>query len=601
MKIIFLTYVNRSGSTYLSQILSCSNQICVCPEADLLVNMLLEDPSREIDNHWDLQRSLEIAIENDNKLKYWNLDELDISRISTDRTHLDAFCTILNRYRVNNKPHAEVILFKSERLIHLVPLIRETMVQGTEFQFVALLRDPRGVILSQKMTRIPGTDKPMTDNPGFTSVFWKEFARKSREYRLIYDVWVVRFEDLIVAPENTLVPVVERLGIRMFKIIPDKGDLFERIPVAYREIHKNITKSPIAGKLTEWQNVLSLSEIDLIESITRSELLKADYSLFIQEGIRILQSIRVPVCNLEYFFRNIIGRIIYKTSKQKLKEYLRYFIQNLKQFSYWISGQLSRNRYSRIRTYCLFIGYARSGHSILGAMLDAHPDACISIEADVLNMVRKGFNRKQIYHCIFRNSYLFTKVLQNEWTGYSYKVPRQFQGRTRRPFVIGDKKGNRSTLWIGRAPDLIKRLRDITATELKILHVIRHPLDNISTMVTRHLDGRTEPVRKDFERRIFNYFRNAEINNGLIRRGDLEILDIYHENFIANPVEELRRILDFLGLEPKPDYIKACAGIVYTEPHRSREELAWPEDLKKSVLTKMKEYAYLTKYLTNDG
>ena len=42
MTIAFLTYVNRSGSTYLANLLSASDAICVCPEGDKLVSLLLE-------------------------------------------------------------------------------------------------------------------------------------------------------------------------------------------------------------------------------------------------------------------------------------------------------------------------------------------------------------------------------------------------------------------------------------------------------------------------------------------------------------------------------------------------------------------------------
>ncbi len=600
MRILFLTYVNRSGSTYLSQLLSCSSQICVCPEADILVNMLLENPSKEIEDHWDLQRKLEIAILQDEKFRYWDLDELDIARISTDRIHLDAFCTLLNCYRERNKPDAGAILFKSERLIRLAPLILATKANNIIFQFIALLRDPRGVILSQKKTKIPGKGKPMTDNPGFTAIFWKIFARESSKYRHIHGFLVMRYEDLIIEPELTVMNILRKLGIGKFDMLPEKGDLIDRMPAEQKEIHKNIVKPPITGKLVEWQDELPLSEIRLIESITISEMLEAGYSLFSRRKSLILRFIKVPVYYLRYYIKLLFIRIVYQTSRKMLKKRLRFFIESLKQKSYWISGQLTRQHYTRIRTYCMFIGYARSGHSILGAMLDAHPDARISIEADVLNMIRKGFKDIQVYHCIFKNSYLFTKVLDNQWTGYSYKVPGQFQGRTRKPIVIGDKKGNRSTLWIGRDPGLINRLKEITGIELKILHVIRHPLDNISTMVTRHLNGRNEPVRVDFERRIYNYFRNVRINHALKKNGDLEILDIYHEDFIADPENELRRIINFLGLKPHSDYLRACTGIVYDEPHRSREKIKWPDDLKEEVLARMKEYDYLLKYLRDD-
>ena len=179
-------------------------------------------------------------------------------------------------------------------------------------------------------------------------------------------------------------------------------------------------------------------------------------------------------------------------------------------------------------------------------------------------------------------------------------MPGQYQGRTKQPIVIGDKKGSRSTLRIGRDASMIERLQTITGVPLKIIHVMRHPLDNITTMITRSLKGKREPLRSDFERRIYKYFRNASINQDIREQKYLEILDVYHENFIENPAGELSRILDFLGLEQDSAYIEACAGIVYKKPHQSREDVDWPEDLKESVREKIKEFEFLHKYLNDD-
>jgi hypothetical protein len=34
----------------------------------------------------------------------------------------------------------------------------------------------------------------------------------------------------------------------------------------------------------------------------------------------------------------------------------------------------------QLRAFCLFIGYPRSGHRLIGALLDAHPDVAIAHE-----------------------------------------------------------------------------------------------------------------------------------------------------------------------------------------------------------------------------
>jgi hypothetical protein len=38
----------------------------------------------------------------------------------------------------------------------------------------------------------------------------------------------------------------------------------------------------------------------------------------------------------------------------------------------------------------LFVGYSRSGHSLVGALLDAHPEIPVAYEANALKLVRSN-------------------------------------------------------------------------------------------------------------------------------------------------------------------------------------------------------------------
>src|SRR4030042_2237983 len=90
------------------------------------------------------------------------------------------------------------------------------------------------------------------------------------------------------------------------------------------------------------------------------------------------------------------------------KEYFtRRFIKSM------LYGYLKRNAFKDIKVFCMFIGYQRSGHSFIGALLDAHPNAVIGMEVDALNLVKLGYKRNQIFYCLIRNSEVFTKKLKN--------------------------------------------------------------------------------------------------------------------------------------------------------------------------------------------
>ena len=70
MTIILLTYVNRSGSTYLANLLSASENICVCPEGDRLVSLFLENPGVPFHYNTQWETKLSKILRSDGKLKH---------------------------------------------------------------------------------------------------------------------------------------------------------------------------------------------------------------------------------------------------------------------------------------------------------------------------------------------------------------------------------------------------------------------------------------------------------------------------------------------------------------------------------------------------
>ena len=150
-----------------------------------------------------------------------------------------------------------------------------------------------------------------------------------------------------------------------------------------------------------------------------------------------------------------------------------------------IMGQMNVSRYRNIDAFILFVGYPRSGHSLVAALLDAHPNVVISMEWGVLSHLRLGYGRKQLYNAIERHSKLFTSILNNEWTGYSYRIEGLWQGKSEDIYVIGDKLAGRTSLILGEYPFLLEKLQRVTGIEVKLLHVIRNPFDTIATMAKR--------------------------------------------------------------------------------------------------------------------
>jgi len=229
----------------------------------------------------------------------------------------------------------------------------------------------------------------------------------------------------------------------------------------------------------------------------------------------------------------------------------------------------------QLRAFCLFIGYPRSGHSLIGALLDAHPDVAIAHEINVFALLAgNGTGRDQLFQTLLRVSESdAARKFGRRATGYSYASPRPVAGYVRQLRVIGAKSGEKTTRWLGRDPSELTKLRRLVHAPVRLVHVTRNPYDSIARIASTTKAGRPERTvaqATDFLRRL------ARINDRLIRSGKVDILTIRHESFVRAPHHELRRLAQFLELDPEPDWLKACAKIVFPQPQRARDAVAGP-------------------------
>lgn len=251
-----------------------------------------------------------------------------------------------------------------------------------------------------------------------------------------------------------------------------------------------------------------------------------------------------------------------------------------------------RDALRSVETYCMFIGYPHSGHSLTGSLLDAHPRMVIAHELDALNWVRAGVGRKRLFALLLRRSKQFTRQ-GRAWGTYAYTVEGQWQGRFDRLEVIGDKKGGISTLHLRRQPELLDRLREVIGVRLRVIHIVRNPYDNITTMLTR---GRV----KDLDAGIETYFERCETNAELEKRlSGEELLTMHHETFLENSISRQAEICRFLGVDAGEEYLQACAKLVSYPPNRTRTQVDWPHALREKVAKGIERYEFLEGYSFN--
>jgi Sulfotransferase family len=227
-----------------------------------------------------------------------------------------------------------------------------------------------------------------------------------------------------------------------------------------------------------------------------------------------------------------------------------------------------------LQRFILFIGYSRSGHSLVAALLDAHPEIVVSHELHAVRHLKAGSAFADIANAVQLNSYYFNHYGRG-YTGYDYGVPGQHQGRCVELKVLGDKKANGTCRALLKDPELVGWLERTIPVPVTFIHVIRNPWDNIASKAHRtgmSLDGAAD-----------GYLRNAAAIHALRRRYPGQVIDVYLDELSAAPADSLKRMLARLGLGADEGYFNDCASIVFQSPRKTQRNVAWPQELRTRI------------------
>ena len=252
----------------------------------------------------------------------------------------------------------------------------------------------------------------------------------------------------------------------------------------------------------------------------------------------------------------------------------------------WL-GLRNRRELAGARAFVMFVGYPRSGHSIVASLLNAHPDVVIGQRIRVLRHVGFGYRRLQVQGMVMLAEHRFSGSGRIGSKRYDYSVPGQWQGRFRTIRVLGD--GNVTNDTLRARPHLLGRLREVIGLPVLVIHVVRNPFDNIATMSVRN--------RVSLGAAADRYFDLCDGATAVRADcADEHWADVRHEALLEDPQGCLAGLCRFVGVPPDDDYLDACAGVLYKSPHRSRNDVDWPAELRSSVAERSAAYPFLSGY-----
>lgn len=237
--------------------------------------------------------------------------------------------------------------------------------------------------------------------------------------------------------------------------------------------------------------------------------------------------------------------------------------------------------------FCLFVGHPRSGITLVGQLLNAHPGAVISHELDALRYVQAGCSQAQLYELIRRRDAEFVGGGAT-WSGYAYGVAGQSQGGAVATTLIGDKHGAAATQRLARDARVLDRLRALVGVPVHLVHVVRDPRDTIPTLVRK--GGRTVDE-------AVGYYRSLLPTLAALHDGPDPVHLMSLEDVVADPHGTLRSLMSFVGLDVDEGYLDACAALVFDEPNRSRDSVDWPVGTLDALEATMAEWPWLAGYL----
>jgi hypothetical protein len=256
LQIIFITYINRSGSTFLLNQLSKFKGVLALPEGEILVEKLLRYPQQLANIN------LNELFQSDFKLLSWNLSKKDINDINTQAKNIEVFFNVLNKYRDVNCPESDILLFKAYEFIHMDNLFKRDIQDKYNFEIIAIIRDIRGIFASQKNNYYRG--RGLENNPFSAVKKWNDFIRNYQKFA--NDLIPVQYESLILNFENVfknllikINPEFEKRGKIEYKTVSDI------IPPSQKNLHPFIDLPPIKAKVDQWKNELKKDEIFIIE------------------------------------------------------------------------------------------------------------------------------------------------------------------------------------------------------------------------------------------------------------------------------------------------------------------------------------------------
>jgi len=259
---------------------------------------------------------------------------------------------------------------------------------------------------------------------------------------------------------------------------------------------------------------------------------------------------------------------------------------------------------SHVRHYLQFWGQARTGHSWIGSIIDAAPDALVANEFGIWKNFEsmEGRGREGFLKSLARNSFMCG--LYGRLQVYDYTIPNESQGlvgKGHRLTLMGDKTGQHTSksYWQLGAPwknetiaqlhrDQYHRLQALIGTNVQIKNVavLRNPFDMIATQVIRGGENSAQNSPGKPVITIEKVTRALEIYRQALwamENLDSDWFAFRMEAFALETEKEFREMCAWLEITCSEQLIATVVKETHHTVHATRNDVEWTIEAKDAI------------------
>ena len=245
---------------------------------------------------------------------------------------------------------------------------------------------------------------------------------------------------------------------------------------------------------------------------------------------------------------------------------------------------------TKLEKFVSFISSSGNGHSLISSFIDAHSDALVSRERLILCRLYDGktVRDRALNHIVAASAEYTSRSRPHKGSGTKHVVPGFYNGVSQAPKVIGDKHGWGVSCYLTTKDDFVSSLHNKLNLPLYFIHIYRHPLNVIAHLKKFYLD-------KSLNRIIdIVLHRQSVSEQAFCRCLDMSIptLSVQFEKLVKDPINQIHRIFDFLGLRYIPNLVSACCGVIQPELSAELNEVDWESSHLDKIGQFCSKYGY---------